>query len=496
MSARSPRVFLAGLFHETHCFVDRPTRLDDFEVRTGPELLACAGDSSPLGGVVAYGSEAGWEWVPAVDYRALPGGLVDDAVVEAFWEGVAGAWREDLDAVYLVLHGAMTAVSTPDVEGEILRRLRALPGAGGLPVFGVYDLHANFSPAMAAHADALVAYRENPHSDARDAALRAATLLRRCLETGVRPRTTLRQPGLIWIPSRTGTATDPMASLERLSRAVESADDAIWAVNVTAGFAYADTPDTGVSFQVVGTAEDSVVAATLDRLEAMARSLDAREPEIVDLPLGEALDRLVDDPVPGLTVLVEPSDNIGGGAPGDGTGLLRGLIGRGIGNAAVCLNDPEAVAALASWDLGARGPLSVGGKGSRLDEGPVALEVELLSRSDGRFELEDKNSHLASVAGDTYDMGPCAVVRHGGLIMLLTSHRTPPMDLGQWRSQGIEPERLTAIVVKAAVAHRRVYDPIAARSFWVDTPGPCTGRLERLPFRLARLPGDGPRPGA
>ncbi|MBL9154038.1 MAG: M81 family metallopeptidase [Verrucomicrobiales bacterium] len=487
MNHRAPRVFLAGLFHETHCFVDDRTGPADFEVRRGGELLACAGDSSPLGGVVAYGREAGWEWVPAVDFRAMPSGLVEDEVVETFWAGVAEAWRGEVDAIFLVLHGAMSSVSFPDVEGEILGRIRRLPGAAALPLCGVYDLHANFSPAMAAGADALVAYRENPHTDARESAVRGATLLRRCLETGVRPRMTLRRTGLIWIPSRTGTATEPMASLERLAREIEAADESIWAVNVAAGFAYGDTPDTGVTFQVIGTADAMTTEAALDRLEALAREGDARPPEIVEISLTEALDRLEQQPVEGLTVLVEPSDNIGGGAPGDGTGLMRGLIERGIRDAAICLADAAAVRALAEIPIGGRITLPLGGRGSRLDAGPVTLEVELVSRSDGRFSLEDKNSHLASVAGDSFDMGPSAVVRHGGLTILLTTHKTPPMDLGQWRSQGIDPACLRAIVVKAAVAHRRVYDPIAARSFWVDTPGPCTGRLERLPFQFARL---------
>jgi len=93
----------------------------------------------------------------------------------------------------------------------------------------------------------------------------------------------------------------------------------------------------------------------------------------------------------------------------------------------------------------------------------LKLEVEFISRSDGRFNLEDPHSHLASMCGSQFDMGPCAVVRHGGVQILLTSWKTPPFDLGQWRSQGIEPERLAVIGVKAAVAHRRVYDRLPAR---------------------------------
>jgi len=59
-------------------------------------------------------------------------------------------------------------------------------------------------------------------------------------------------------------------------------------------------------------------------------------------------------------------------------------------------------------------------------------------------------------------MGPCAVIRAGGVTLLLTSRKTPPFDLGQYRSQGIDPEKFSFIGVKAAVAHRRAYDPIAS----------------------------------
>ncbi|MBT5846848.1 MAG: microcystin degradation protein MlrC, partial [Verrucomicrobiales bacterium] len=124
--------------------------------------------------------------------------------------------------------------------------------------------------------------------------------------------------------------------------------------------------------------------------------------------------------------------------------------------------------------------------GSRFDKGPLELEVELVSRSDGRFELEDKQSHLASMCGDYFDMGNCAVVQHAGMTILLTTNKTAPFDLGQWRSQGVEPATLNVIVAKAAVAHRAAYDPIAARSFTVDTPGPCSNDLKRLPYELAK----------
>lgn len=471
-----PRILLASLFHETHTFLDGLTTLADFQIRRGDELFAFKGDASPLGGVIELADEFGWQIIPTADYRAQPSAMVADEVIEQFWNDIApAAAKADYEAIYLVLHGAMTSQTILDVEGEILRRLR---GITQVPIFGVFDLHANFSPAMAELADCLVAYRENPHTDAREAGLIAARLLNRCLTTGQRPRMQLKQPGLIWPPTGTGTANDPMFSLEAMARQFERENDTLWCMSIVAGFSFADTPDTGVSF----------VACTTDDASAPLESLAQRARELTHL--GQITDPLANEvlaglkPLPeGLTVLVEPSDNIGGGAPGDCTGLLRALIRHGVQNAAICINDPQAVRDL---EAGFR-RIHLGGKGSRLDAGPVELEVELIALNDGRFELEDKNSHLASMCGDVFDMGRCAVVQHSGITILITSVKTPPFDLGQWHSQGIAVEKLSVVVVKAAVAHRRAYDKIAARMLWVDTPGPCSSHLAALPYRHCQL---------
>lgn len=486
-----PRVLVAGLFHETHTFLDGTTSLADFHIVRDAAMLACKGDSSPLGGVLELAAELGWSIVPTVDYRAQPSAMVADEVIDAFWHELEARTRialnEGIDALYLVLHGAMVSESLLDVEGEVLARLRALPGAESLPVFGVFDLHANFTARMAQHADCLIAYRENPHTDARAAGLIAARLLDRCLKTKERPQTQWRHTGIVWPPTGTGTANDPMRALEAAARTIEQRPG-IWAANVIAGFSFADTPDTGVSMTVCGT-DDAAIQAALDELCALAHELSALG-DVVDPPVDEVLASLQPVP-PGLTVLVEPSDNIGGGAPGDGTGLLRALLRHGIRNAAVAINDPQAVQRLQSIAIGDRATISIGGKGSRLDAGPLELNVEVISKRSGKFTLEDKQSHLASMCGDAFDMGDCAVVRHAGVTLLLTSTKTPPFDLGQWRSQGIEPTTLSVIGVKAAVAHRRAYDPIAARMLWVDTPGPCSSNLRALPYRHLKLRVDG-----
>jgi microcystin degradation protein MlrC len=497
----SHRVVLAGLFHETHTFLAGRTPPSDFLVRRGDQIRAARGDGSPLAAVLEVAAEAGWEVIPTIDMRATPSGTVADEVIDQFWrefrETAEPALRRGVDGIYLVLHGAMCSESLPDVEGEILARIRSLPGAANVPLCGVVDLHGNFTDRMARHADALVAYRNNPHTDAHAASLAAARLLARLLKTGERAVTLWDHPPIVWPPTGTGTANEPMRSLEALARRIEREHPDILAANVFGGFSFSDIPETGVSFTVVTVGDVEEGRRALAELSHYAVS-HRHEGNVVDSPLAEAMRLLVGDraAIPGPPdrpiILVEPSDNIGGGAPGDGTAVLRALVENRIANSGVVINDPAAVEALRDCPPGGRRMLSIGGRENTMGGPPVVLDIELISTSNGRFDLEDPHSHLASMSGTHIDMGPSAVVRHGdarrGVTVLLTSRKTPPFDLGQWRSQGIDPEQLSVIGVKAAVAHRQAYDPITRASFTIDTPGPCSSNLRSLPFRHIRRP--------
>ena len=492
-----PRIFIAGLFHETHTFLDGTTKWDDFQIVRGEEILTLKGDSSPMGGVLEVAEQLGWSVVPALSAAAYPSAIVQDDVFERYWTEFSAALEKCLesgppDGIFLVLHGAMTCETIDDVEGVLLERLvhqlQTLQQASSksIPIFGVYDLHANFTPRMARFSNCLVAYRENPHADARESAVRAARLLERCLQTSEMPHTLLAQPPIVWPPTGTGTASDPMKMLLQLARKLQSDHPNFWEVNVTAGFAFADTFDTGVSFGIVTTGDDDEARSALTILCDRALQL---------APLGNVIEQPVDVVLaelprnePGLTVIVEPSDNIGGGAPGDCTGLLRAFIRHDFTNTAVCICDPDSIGRLQGRSPGEQIELAIGGRGSRLDPGPIELTVTFVRTCDGHFELRDRQSHLASMVGDRFNMGDCAIVEYRGITILLTSVKTPPMDLGQWLHVGLDPAQFSFVGVKAAVAHRRAWDPISKGNVWVSTPGPCSSDLSQLPYRKLRRP--------
>jgi microcystin degradation protein MlrC len=488
------RVFIAGIFHETHSFSGDTTGLEGFVIHRGQQILDRRGDASQVDGFLSVAEREGWEVVPSAVYTGGASGTVAHAVFEAFWSEVRPALEralaQGLDAIHLSLHGAMVTSECDDPEGELMARIRSTPGAETLPIYCVGDLHATLTPQMGDLCDAMIFYRECPHTDAFDSAVLSSNLLARRLKTGVKPKHFVLVTPIVWPPTGTGTRDGPMRALEDAARRIEREVPGVLAVNVVGGYAFSNVPHAGVSFSIITEGDEQTAQSALRELADIAWEMRQggipKQHDLDEVVRNFKFDRRARPKGPVL--LVEPADNIGGGAPGDGTDVMRALLKYDIEGAGVAIADAESVAALKDVPIGVRITLPIGGKGSPLDPGPVTLDVELVSRSDGVFELEDKHSHLVGSLGKIIHMGPCAVVKHRGLTILLTSKKLPPFDLGQWRSQGINPEELSMIGIKAAVGHRIAYGAIASAEFTVNTSGPCTSDITRLPYTKLRRP--------
>ena len=483
--SEQPIITLAGLFHETNTFAEGLSKLSDFSLMQGEELLAERGNVSPLGGFFEVADAHACELRPVIDLRAIPGPMVADEVVEYFLKHLLGDLRACRpDALFMVLHGAMVCESEDDVEGHVLSKIREEMGSG-FPIFGVYDLHANVSEKMTQSASGLIAYRENPHRDAFAAAKDAALLMFDSLESNKPCHMALRSVPVLLTPIQTGTDDLPMSAMEAEARVLENEFPGIAALNINAGFAYADTADTSLSFSAVvwadGTAEDA-----FDALEAVLGRVGLPEsdpPQTIQDALSE-----VSDTSPEMTLLVEDADNIGGGASGKSTTLLRELIAADCHSAAVAICDPELVESLESTSIGQCASVVFSGLGGRFHEDPLRVKAVLIARSSGHFDLEDIHSHLASACGRSYEMGPSVVLQIGGIEVLVTSRKTPPMDLGMWHSQGIEIESKRIVGIKAAVSHRQAFAGIATKELHIDTPGPCSNVLSQFEYKKVRRP--------
>ena len=102
------RVFIAGIFHETHSFTGTITGLDEFVIHRGQEILQRRGDASQVDGFLSVAEREGWEVVPGAVYTGGASGTVDHAVFEAFWAEVKPASWASVRSAMMVVVSAWT----------------------------------------------------------------------------------------------------------------------------------------------------------------------------------------------------------------------------------------------------------------------------------------------------------------------------------------------------------------------------------------------------
>ncbi len=477
------RVAIGGIYHESNTFFSQPMTMERFaesHLHYGEEIPRnWRGTCSEIEGFLEGADRFGFEAVPILMAWGMPSGALTDETFETLSNDLIGRLQTEapLDGILLSLHGAMVSDQYPDADGEILRRVRAAVGPL-VPVVVTLDFHANLTAEMVRWPDAIVGYKTYPHIDQVERGVEAANILRRILREGLRPHMALaRRPLLPHILCQT-TERPPMAEIMATAQEWEGLPGLV-SVTLAVGFPYADVPQSGFAALAVGDSREAacVVAERLANLVWQRRAEFTRE-----LPSPAAAVREAIATPQGLTVLVDIGDNLGAGTPGDGTVLLAELLRQGARDALVLLCDAEAVAICVAAGVRKQVILKVGGKCDRHHGEPVEITGMVRLLSDGMF----RNSG-AMRDGVQEDQGRTAVVNTGGVSVVLTERRMPMWNLQQLRELGIEPTKLRIVVVKAAIAYRAAYAPIASKIIEVDTPGLSAADVRSLSYtRLER----------
>lgn len=471
-------IFLGALAHETNSFSPIPTTLRSFEegilVRPGADaaVQALAHDFPGYGFLLELARERDDRVTQGLCAWAQPGGPVARAVYESLRDELLEqlAAAGPVDAVFLVLHGAMIAQGYQDCEGDLLERVRALVGPG-VPVGALLDLHATLTPRMTDSGAVLVACKEYPHTDylARTRELHA--ILANMVEGRYRPDTLLRRVPMLGL---FGTGEPPMRALLRQVQDCE-AEEGILSISLIHGFPWSDTSETGAAVLVVfesGARERAeTIAARLAQAFYNLRNLGARSM----LALDDAVDAAL-APASGLVVMADSSDNPGGGAACDSTFVLRALLERGARDVALgMLWDPLAVQLAMDAGVGAELPLRVGGKVGPGSGQPVDLLATVTA------VRRDARQH--GLAGKyTESLGDAVAIHAQGIDIVLNTRRQQVFSPECFTELGIELGTKRLVVVKSTRHFRAWFDAVAAETVICDAPGALHSDLARLPY--------------
>ena len=459
-------IAIGGIMHESNTFSSVATGFDAFSQSIGDNLIDEWKDTHhEMGGFIEWMVDQNYSMHPILMASATPAGPVTDSAFEQLTNFLIDQLKSipDLNGILLALHGAMVVESYPDGDGEILKRLRDNFGES-IPIVVTLDHHANVSQQMVDKSTALVIYKTNPHIDQRQRGIQAAELMVKILDGVVSPTQALAKPPMMLNILYQNTSAAPMNPILDEAKRLESQDN-ILVTNAAAGYPYADVYEVGPSFVVVTDNDMQIAQKEADRLSDML--WDEHKKLTLNLPDAEnAVKQAIEsDKYP--VILVEMGDNIGGGSPGDSTLILSELIKQNASGYVVVICDPECVQSCVQAGVGNKVSLQVGGKADNQHGEPVSIRGTIRSIHDGHF-IETEPRHGGQ---RNHDQGLTAVVTVDDSLVVLTSKRQTPFSLHQLYSLGIDPERMRMIVVKAAIAYRAAYEPIAGKIIEVDTPG-------------------------
>jgi len=442
------RLAYARIAQETNALSPLRTELEDFHrvhYLEGDALAqVCTPGATEAQGFVKnaelsgfyQGCEAGQvpvEAVPLMSAWAVPAGRLSTECMDT----LSGRLEELLqsagpvDGVYLCLHGAMRSEESCDPDGEIIAMVRAIVGAS-VPIVVSLDLHAVMTPLKVQSADALCAYKTNPHRDHRAVGKRCARLLIELAQETRRPTAAWRSLPMLMGGGTTLDFLRPMRAVFRRMKEMER-DPRVLDVSVFMSQPWHDHPDLGWASYVLTDNEPDLAEQLADELAAMLwetkdvppPAFDSVEQGIVKARAATMARRL------GAVFFCDTSDVVTAGAPGENTEVIRGLIqGASDLHCLTALRDEGAVDQLYGRPAGSGVAITVGGTIDPEVTKPLKLDGALIR------------------CAETTGFGRAVVVRQGKVSVCITEKSPAVMKPAFYTELGLSVVRADIVVVK------------------------------------------------
>jgi len=475
------KIFIASLNTEQNPFSPFPTGYQSFAeagymVHKGQHDESMKDANIPAIVCRRLAEARGWQVIESLYAYAVPGGITVRSVYEAFRDEILDDLKTALpiDMVFLDLHGAMTADGYDDCEGDLLFHIRNIVGST-VPVGATLDPHCNLTQTMIENATILVMAKEYPHTDYPERTLEVLAILENTLLGKVKPHMSVFDCRMI-VPAL-HTTREPGRGFVDHMKTMEQENDKVLSVSLCHGMPWADVPDMGAKALVV-TNDEPELGMSLATLLGQ-KIFDLRYNTVPHLmTLNEALDHTLEllsgnpeKPV----VISDYTDNPGGGAPGDATFILQGLLERNMqGTAIATIWDPVAVTIASNAGEGANLDIRIGGK-----TGPYS------------GSLLDVHAHVSKVvknatqtfAGTTIGIGDAVALRANGIDIIINSVRTQIFGVDCLTNMGIDPTQKQIIVVKSSQHFYDSFAPIACDVIRCATPGVLSPDFANIPYK-------------
>lgn len=479
------RIAIAGILTECNDFTSALITEADFErveLLRGEQMFQ-RNDGVVGGTLHELAKHPDFEPVPLLFTSTIPGGALTDECFTKFHDEIIELTKNagELDGVLLLLHGAAVAVSVADIEGELLQSVRKIVG-DDLPIMVTLDLHAHITEKMVSLSTALFGWETYPHMDSYTTGARAADLMVRTLKKEIQPvQVMARVPVLTSAINASTERPGPFFDLMRKAKKWEHEGKCL-SSSVFLVHPYIDRPEMGSGALIV-TNNDSEGAARMAR-EIAQEYWDRREEFEPKVWKPKDAIRDANEEKTGRSVLTEVADTCGGGSAGDCVAVLHALLEYDPNIKAIYpVVSPHAAALAVKAGVGSEVDLLVGSEIDKKWGPPVKIKGTVLKISDGDFIYQG-----GVWDGASGHMGPTAVVRVGGVDIVIATFPTYEWRDEQYRSMGLNPADYRLIVVKNPMNYFMTYSPIADNFYVIDSPGPTPATCKSLVYNQMQRP--------
>lgn len=475
MTQAPKRIGIGGIAIESSTFNPQPSHLSDFTLLRGDAI----GVRYPFLPNWRWQNRGDLTWLPSFYARSLPGGPVERAAYERMKAELLEHVRAalPLDGFLFDVHGAMFVLGLNDAEADLAEAIRAVVGPHCV-ISASMDLHGNISARLVQAVDLFTAYRTAPHIDTLETRQKAVANLVRVLDENLNVCRAWVPIPVILPGERTSTEVEPgravYASIAESDPLPEVLDASLWV-----GYVWADEARSHATAVVTALAtERGKAIAQREALRIADNYWLARRDFGFCAPTGD-VDWCIAQALAteGNAIFISDSgDNPTAGGAGDvPTTIGRLLANESIASGAATviyasIPDAEAARACYAAGVGQSVSLSLGGK---LD--PIHAQPELVQGTVVTLFAND------AVGGDI------AVVRCGGLHIIVTTRRKPYHIIKDFTNLGLHPIDYKITVVKIGYLEPELRETARA-AFLALSNGAVNQAIPRLTYQHVARP--------
>lgn len=463
------KIMTGCLYHETNTFNPFPTSIEDFVFVEGD------GVKDRLASTEVF-KHNNVSIVPSIYATALSSGLVSKKAYRFFADKFLSVLErnEDLDGIWLHLHGSMVVEGIGSGELALLKEIRACIGYD-IPISLTLDIHGNLSEDLHKYVNIVYSYRTVPHVDQPSVERTSAQLLINAIKNNAKITPSFKSLPMI-IPGEKAVGTsEPLRSILNKIEELEQIKGIISA-NFFICHAWNDTKNTRSSILVVP--ESEAYKELADKVtEELATYVYERRHEFefnaTVLDLEASIDRALEEKLKPVFIS-DSGDNSTAGAPGMNTLLLQSLKDRDLQGKKVLVSavyDSESFRTLNLCEVGDQVSVKVG---AGIDENSKPVELE--------GTLKVKGELLGYLNASNDKVGETCMISIGNLDVIVANRGDSFITRNHFTRAGVNVNDYDVIVVKQGYLFDEL-STISKLDILAMTPGATYQRIEKIDYK-------------